>query len=65
MLTPTHTQPAPTASTHLRQTFESDYPKLVRVFSDLLSQLEVLAVTDSRQSLYAQPAPAHDKSHER
>ena len=28
------------ASTFLRQLFESDYPKLVRVFSDLISRLD-------------------------
>lgn len=30
----------PPASTFLRQVFETDYPKLMRVFSDLISRLE-------------------------
>lgn len=30
------------ASTFLNQTFENDYPKLVQIFSDLLSQVEQL-----------------------
>ena len=30
----------PSASTFLRQTFDSEYPKLIRVFGELLARLE-------------------------
>lgn len=43
------------ASTFLNQAFESDYPKLVRAFSDLLSRVEQLSIPESQPSGYLQP----------
>lgn len=42
------------ASTFLRQLFESDYPKLIRVFSDLISRLEKFGdPTSQGSSMYS------------
>ena len=52
---PTHTHThAQTASIHLNQAFESDYPKLVRVFADLLSRIEQFSLVESKPSSYLQ-----------
>ena len=46
-LTPSHT-----ASMVMNQAFESDYPKLVRVFSELLVKIEQVSIAESTPSLY-------------
>ena len=37
------------ASTFLRQMFETDYPKLVRMFSDLVARLEKYSCPEQQQ----------------
>ena len=71
----TYTPPSPythththTASIHLNQAFESEYPKLVRVFTDLLSRIEQFSLVESKPSSYLQSpllASTSDKDNSR
>ncbi len=60
-----------TASLPLNQAFENDYPKLIQVFSGLLSQVEKLHDESDQHSnsmasfLYSQSTPETQTSHQR
>ena len=55
----------PLASTFLRQMFETDYPKLVRVFSDLISRLEKFGTPDTQtSSIYSNAGELEEKKEE-
>ena len=46
------------ASTFLNQVFEADYPKLVRVFSGLLSRIEEFSVAEKPSGYLPSPLDA-------